>query len=272
MRLPRVIFVITSICSILAPSVQAQNRGRRNSFGGSLFGGVISDGLRGGASLIGGLFTGHSRGGGSSGSPRRGSNNEFRGGFPQTGYQGPGPGYNPRLFPAGGPTYRPRFQGGYGAPAIYPAGYPIGYGPAAYDLDYAQPYAYAPVYNQSRYDQPHYPAESRQPYAYATQYPSAPEYNYAARSGYAPVYSQSGYDQPRYAAPSRSEASSTAPDFYMIAFNDGSIEAAIAYSVDGDILRWTNRNHSERRAPIAAVDLRFSEQLNRDRGVEFRLP
>ena len=90
MRLPRVIFVITSICSIVPLPAQAQNRGRHNNFGSSLFGGIISDGLRGGASLIGGLFTGHSRGGGSYGSERRGSNNQFRGGFPQSGYQGRG--------------------------------------------------------------------------------------------------------------------------------------------------------------------------------------
>ena len=249
MRLPRVIFVITSICSIVPLPAQAQNRGRSNSFGGSLLGGLISDGLRGGASRIGGLFTGHSHGGGSSGSQRRGSNNEFRGGgYSQGGHQGPGPGYNPRLFPAGGPTYRPRFQGGYGAPAIYAFGYPTGYGSPAYDLDYAQPFAYAPPY------------------------PSAPEYNYASQSGYAPVYNESRYDQPLYSAPSRSESYSSMPDFYMIAFNDGSIQAALAYSVDGDILRWTTRNHLERRAPVAAVDLRFSEQLNRDRRVEFRLP
>jgi hypothetical protein len=277
MRLPSVIFVIASICSIVPLPAQAQNRGRSNSFGGSLFGGLIGDGLRGGASRIGGLFTGHSHGGGSSGSQRRGSNNEFRGGgYSQAGHQGPGPGYNPRLFPAGGPTYRPRFQGGYGAPAVYAFGYPTGYGSPAYDLDYAQPFAYAPqyppapeynyasqpgyapVYNQSRYESPRYSAPSRQPYAYTPQYPSAPEYNYASQSGYAPVY-ESRYDQPL-------------PDFYMIAFNDGSIQAALAYSVDGDILRWTTRNHLERRAPVAAVDLRFSEQLNRDRRVEFRLP
>src|SRR6202045_4153916 len=107
MRLPSVIFIAASICSIVSQPAQAQNRGNRNSLGGSLFGGVVSDGLRGGASLIGGLVTGHLRGGGSAGSQRRGSNRQFRGGFPQAGYQGPGPGYNPRLFPAGGPTYRP---------------------------------------------------------------------------------------------------------------------------------------------------------------------
>ena len=263
MRLPRFIVIIAYTFSIVSLPAEAQNRGNRNSFGDSLFSGVISDGLRGGASLIGGLFTGHLRGGSSSDSRRRGSNNEFRGGFPQAGYQGPGPGYNPRLFQAGGPTYRPRFQGGYGAPAIYTVGYPAGYGSPAYDLDYAQPYAYvpqypsapeynyapqpryAPVYYQTRYDQPHYSAPSKQPYAYSPQYSSAPQYHYASQS---------------------------VPDFYMIAFNDGSIEAAIAYSVDGNILRWTNRNHLERRAPFPAVDLRFSEQLNRDRGVEFRLP
>jgi len=289
MRLPRVILAIASICLIVSLPAQAQNRGRRNSFGGSLLGGLISDGLRGGASRIGGLFTGHLRGGGSSGSQRQGSNNEFRG-FPQAAYQGPGPGYNPRLFPGSGPTYRPRFPGSDGAPASYPVGYPAGYGAPAYDFDYAQRYVYAPqfptapeyhyasqpvyapVYNQSRYEQLYYSAPSRQPSAYAPQYPSAPEYNYAPQSGYAPVYNESRYDQSHYWAPSRSESYSSVPDFYMIAFNDGSIQAALDYSVDGDTLRWTTRNHLERRAPVAAVDLRFSEQLNRDRRVEFRLP
>jgi hypothetical protein len=264
MRLPRGIFLITLICSILPLPAQAQNRGRRNSFGSSLFGGIISDGLRGGASLIGGLFTGHSRGGGSYGSERRGSNNQFRGGFPQSGYQGPGPGYNPRLFPAGEPIYRPRFQGGYGATAMYQVGYPAGYGSPAYDFDYAQPYA------------PQYPSAPDYHYAsqsgYPPQYAPAPEYNYASQPGYAPVYNQSRYDQPRYSSPSWGEPYSSVPDFYMIAFNDGSIQVALAYSVDGDILRWTTRNHLERRAPVAAVDFRFSEQLNRDRRVEFRLP
>jgi len=272
-RLPSVIFIVTSLGSIVALPAQAQNRGSRNSFGSSLFGGVISDGLRGGASLIGGLFTGHSRGGGSSGSQRRGSNNEFRGRFPQTGDQGPGPGYNPgyspRLFPSGGPTFRPRFQGGYGAPAMYPVGYSAGYGSPSYNFDYAQPYAYPPQYPSA----PEYSYASQA--RYAPQYPLATQYSSAPLSGYAPVYDQAHdqpHDQPRYAAPSRSEPYSNVPDFYMIAFNDGSIQAALAYSVDGDTLRWTARNHVERRAPIAAVDRSFSEQLNRDRRVEFRLP
>lgn len=266
MRLPRVLFFITFICSIVPLTAQAQNRGSHNSFGSSLFGGVISDGLRGGASLIGGLFTGHLHGGGSSGSQRRGSNNQFRDGFPQSGYQGPRPGFNPRLFAAGGPAYQPRFQGGYGAPAMYQVGYAAGYGSPGYNFDYAQPYADAPQYPSA----PQYNYASRS--GYVPQYPSEPEYNYASQSGYAPDYDQARYEQPRYSAPSRSESSSSLPDFYMIAFNDGSIQAALAYSVDGDILRWTTRNHLERRAPVAAVDRRFSDELNRNRRVEFRLP
>ena len=58
----------------------------------------------------------------------------------------------------------------------------------------------------------------------------------------------------------------------MIAFHDGSIQTALAYSVEGDTLRWTTRDHLERRTFLSAVDRRFSEQLNRDRRVEFRLP
>jgi hypothetical protein len=149
---------------------------------------------------------------------------------------------------------------------MYQVSYPGGYGSPAYNFDYVQPYAYTPQYPSAA--QYNYASQS----GYAPQYPSPPEYNYASRSGYAPDDDRARYEQPRYSAPSKSEPYSNVPDFYMIAFNDGSIQAALAYSVDGDILRWTARNHVERRAPIAAVDRSFSEQLNRDRRVEFRLP
>jgi hypothetical protein len=61
-------------------------------------------------------------------------------------------------------------------------------------------------------------------------------------------------------------------DFYLIAFTDETVQTAVAYSVEGDTLRWTTRDHLDREAPVSAVDRRFSEQLNRDRGVDFRLP
>jgi hypothetical protein len=41
--------------------------------------------------------------------------------------------------------------------------------------------------------------------------------------------------------------------------------------VDGDQIAWTTREHVEKRAPLSTVDRRFSEQINRDRHVEFGL-
>ena len=62
------------------------------------------------------------------------------------------------------------------------------------------------------------------------------------------------------------------PDYYLIAFSDHSIQAAISYRVDGDQLYYTTRDNVERHVPLSSVDRRFSEQLNRDRRVQFQLP
>jgi hypothetical protein len=61
-------------------------------------------------------------------------------------------------------------------------------------------------------------------------------------------------------------------DYYLIAFSDHTIQAALSFRVEGDRLLYTTREHEDRSAPLSSVDLRFSEQLNRDRRVEFRLP
>jgi hypothetical protein len=63
-----------------------------------------------------------------------------------------------------------------------------------------------------------------------------------------------------------------AADYYLIAFNDHTIQAAISYTVVGDTLRFITRQNETKMAPLSSVDLRFSVQINRDRRVEFRLP
>jgi hypothetical protein len=63
-----------------------------------------------------------------------------------------------------------------------------------------------------------------------------------------------------------------APDFYLIAFDDHTIRAALTYRVQGTQILRTSRDHEEKSAPLASVDRRFSEQINRDGHVEFRLP
>jgi hypothetical protein len=58
----------------------------------------------------------------------------------------------------------------------------------------------------------------------------------------------------------------------LIAFNDHGIQAALSYGVEGDSIHWVSREHEEKSAPLSRVDRGFSEQLNRERQVEFRLP
>jgi hypothetical protein len=43
-------------------------------------------------------------------------------------------------------------------------------------------------------------------------------------------------------------------------------------TVDGDLIRWIPRDGgAEQTAPLSSVDRRFSEQINRDRRVDFRI-
>jgi hypothetical protein len=122
-------------------------------------------------------------------------------------------------------------------------------------------------------------------------YPYYPYYDYYGSSGYGAPYYDAPYDyygNAGYASTAQPEpptvinqniGTATSPesfyrpaDFYLIAFDDHTIRAAVSYTVEGDQLRYTTREHEERTAPLSSVDVRFSEQINRDRRVEFRLP
>ena len=59
---------------------------------------------------------------------------------------------------------------------------------------------------------------------------------------------------------------------YLIAFKDHHIEAAIAYWVEADSLHYVTRQNERRQAPLDSIDRPFSEQINRDRHIDFRLP
>lgn len=118
-----------------------------------------------------------------------------------------------------------------------------------------------------------YPDWGYYPYAYSPPvYPYAYPYDY----GYiqAPASPPVVIEQYPSEAP-RSETGSSfyrEADYYLIAFNDHTIRAALSYWVEGDEIHWISRDHEEKQAPLSTVDRRFSEQINRDRRVEFKLP
>lgn len=224
--------------------------GRIGGGGGRVGGG---SGLRGGS--VGGGF---SRGGGS---VRGGGGSRIGGG----GFRG-----NTVIR---GSRFTNRFYGGYRGyyPGYYSSfGFGFGYGYGAYPYYSYYPYSYYPYAYESYYDDGYYAA----PYSNAVYYNNG---SYGANVGYAPQ----GQPAPptvinqTIGTPSSATSSDSfyrAADYYLIAFNDHTIRAALSYAVDGDQIRYTTREHEEKTAPLSTVDVRFSEQINRDRRVEFRLP
>ena len=58
---------------------------------------------------------------------------------------------------------------------------------------------------------------------------------------------------------------------YLIAFKDGSVQAAVAWWVDQDALHFVTPRRDQKRENIEHVDRELSIRLNRERGVEFKL-
>jgi len=62
------------------------------------------------------------------------------------------------------------------------------------------------------------------------------------------------------------------PTIYLIAMTDHTILPAVAYWVEGDTLAYITSEGDQNRVSLALVDREFSQKLNADRNVEFRLP
>ena len=61
------------------------------------------------------------------------------------------------------------------------------------------------------------------------------------------------------------------PTIYLIALTDGMVYPAYAYWLEGDTLHYITTKHSHNRTSLALVDERLSDQLNRERRIEFKL-
>ncbi len=61
------------------------------------------------------------------------------------------------------------------------------------------------------------------------------------------------------------------PTIYLIAFKDGTIYPAYAFWVEGETLHYITTKYSHNRADVELVDATLSEQLNRERSVEFEI-
>jgi hypothetical protein len=59
---------------------------------------------------------------------------------------------------------------------------------------------------------------------------------------------------------------------YLIAFNDHTIYAALAYWVEGETLHYVTNQNTHNQVSLDLVDRDLSDRLNRERNVDFRLP
>jgi hypothetical protein len=76
-----------------------------------------------------------------------------------------------------------------------------------------------------------------------------------------------------YQAPSNAaDASTPEASYYLIAFKDHTIYSAVAYYVEGDTLHYFTEGNVHNQVSVSLVDRPLTEQLNRERNVDVRLP
>jgi hypothetical protein len=69
-----------------------------------------------------------------------------------------------------------------------------------------------------------------------------------------------------------SEPEPVEPNRYLLAFKDHTIYSAVAYWVDGDTLHYFTTGNTHNQVSMALIDRELTERLNRELGIDFKLP
>jgi hypothetical protein len=231
-------------------------RGGGMGGGGGFHGGGMGGGggFRGGG-MVGGGFRGGSVGG-------------FHGGFVGNGFRGNG--FRGNFFRGSNIGFRGfGFYGGYWPYAYWPYAYAYSY---PYYPYYDSGYAYDP-YDYPSYASYSYPSSYQNAnYAYPPAQPTTVIVQQPVQSVNPNIreYDQYGQEIRRGQAAGGAPAANGSP-VYLIAFNDHVIRAAAAYWVAGNTLHYVTLDHQEHQAAMDSVDRAMSDQLNRERRVQFSL-
>jgi hypothetical protein len=93
---------------------------------------------------------------------------------------------------------------------------------------------------------------------------------------YAPEDTVDESDVRIYEAPSRpsveTDFGSNRGHSYLVAFKDHSIYSAMAYWIEGDTLHYVTPHGVHNQASLDLIDREFTEQLNRERKLQVRIP
>jgi len=140
----------------------------------------------------------------------------------------------------------------------------------------AQPapvYAY-PVYVPNYFDSTYAPSDGIAPVFQPDSQPNVtvvyPQQPETAR----PVMIQVPQSQPAVRAyVPEEQAAATEPDtHYLVAFKDHTIYSTVAYWFDGDTLHFFTKGDTHNQAPVALIDRDLTERLNREMGIDFKVP
>ena len=220
-------------CVLLAVPLFAQRGGGHGGGGG---------GMRGGGSA-----GGHS--GFSGGAAFRGGGSVRGGGF-RGGFRGIG-GF--RGFRGFGGFYYPGFYGYYN-PFLWDNGYGYGYDDSGYGYG-------NDAYNDSG-GYGSYGAPNPTPQVLVISNQTPPQ----------PVIVQSPPAPAVWNAGPTGQSRKYEDTLFLLAMNDGTIRAVLAYWVEGATVHYVTMDHEQKQAPLSSLDHGLSERLNRERNVTFRLP
>lgn len=148
------------------------------------------------------------------------------------------------------------------APAYYPYGYGYGYDPGvvmAPDAQYA-PQQQPPV------------VIINQNYKPDTIAPVVREYNNLPPPAAESQQQESSLKVYENRTGPRAALEEDKPTIFLIAMKEGNIMPALAFWVEGDTLHYITRESSHNRISLDRIDREFSVRLNKERGLEFRIP
>jgi hypothetical protein len=197
----------------------------------------------------------------------------FNGSVVYPGGGGPLAGQNFRR-PVGQQGFGGRIGGVYAYP-VYVGGYGYGYG-----YGYSPDAGYLPDGSYGAYGA--YPPDAAgaapqqsPPSSVIVIYPQQTPPPMVAPNGQAPGAAPGpppAYAAPQTAEPADNSVSVLDPSHYLIAFKDHTIYSAVAYWVEGDTLHYFTSGNTHNQASLELVDRPLTERLNRESGVDMRLP
>lgn len=264
---------VLMLCFMLGSLALFGQRGRGGGgFGGGVFGGGGGGWRNSGASGAGFgniLFPG--------GAPGHPSIAPLPTGFGNTSF-GSALGATVRGVPPPGPMVgRPGYgRGGYGGGRTVIVPYPVLAAPAYYPYGYGydQPVVMQPDVQYMPQQQPPV-VIINQNYKPDTIAPVVREYNNLPQPGGEPPPQQqqdSTLKVYENRTGPRAAIEEDKPTIFLIAMKEGNIMPALAFWVEGDTLHYITRESSHNKISLDRVDREFSVRLNKERGLDFRIP